>query len=60
MAERAWPEESLGLDGHRRGAMPFSIVCVAPGASEVQVIELANSIGKGWWALTCHYTDPVS
>ncbi len=29
--------------------MPFSIVCVAPGASEAQVIELANSIGKGWW-----------
>ncbi len=30
--------------------MPFSIVCVATGASEAQVIDLANSIGKGWWA----------
>ncbi len=30
--------------------MPFTIVCVAPGASEAQVIELANSIGRGWWA----------
>jgi hypothetical protein len=32
--------------------MPFTIVCVAPGASEAQVIDLANSIGRGWWALT--------
>ncbi len=30
--------------------MPFTIVCVAPGASEAQVINLANSIGEGWWA----------
>jgi hypothetical protein len=30
--------------------MPFSIVCVAPGASEAQVIKLANSIGPGRWA----------
>jgi hypothetical protein len=29
--------------------MPFTIVCIAPGASEAQVIELANSIGRGWW-----------
>ncbi len=27
--------------------MPFSIVCVAPGASEAQVIDLASSIDKG-------------
>ncbi len=30
--------------------MPFSVVCVAPGASEAQVIDLANSMGEGWWA----------
>jgi hypothetical protein len=30
--------------------MPFSIVCVAPGASEAQVIDLASSMGEGWWA----------
>ncbi len=30
--------------------MPFTIVCVAPGASEAQVIDLASSIGRGWWA----------
>ncbi len=29
-------------------AMPFLMVCVAPGASEAQVVEVANSIG--WWA----------
>ncbi len=31
-------------------AMSFLIVCVAPGASDAQVVELANSIGDGWWA----------
>ncbi len=30
--------------------MPFSIVCVAPGATEAQVIDLASSMGDGWWA----------
>ncbi len=30
--------------------MPFSLVCVAPGASEAQVIDLASSMGEGWWA----------
>ncbi len=29
--------------------MPFSIVCVAPGASEAQVVDLASSMGEGWW-----------
>ncbi len=29
--------------------MPFSIVCVAPGATEAQVIDLASSMGEGWW-----------
>ncbi len=28
----------------------FLNVCVAPGASEALVIDLANSMGEGWWA----------
>jgi hypothetical protein len=30
--------------------MPFSIVCVAPGAREAQVVDLANSVGDGFGA----------
>jgi hypothetical protein len=37
----------------------FSIVCVAPGASEAQVIDRANSIGKGWWAFDTLPTTSV-
>jgi hypothetical protein len=63
LCELSVSHTAVHIYGNCRGfpssAMPFSIVCVAPGASEAQVIELATLTDAHQNQGRDHYFKPV-